>query len=140
LGNIQYIEKTFGKFTVDRFADSRNTKVEAFNSRFYCPKTQGVNAFSLNWKNEFNWLCPPTSLIIKTIKHLRTCKARGVLLVPEWQSAYFWPILTSDGKTFNSFVKTYLLLDPYYLNFCNCDSVFDGFAKFRSIALLIEFS
>lgn len=53
----------FGEFTCDRFADELNHRVEKFNSRFLCPKSSGMNAFTFNWKNEFNWLFPPVSLI-----------------------------------------------------------------------------
>ena len=58
------------------------------------------------------------------------------MFIPLWKSAFFWPLLTTDGINFNSFVKHHLILDPYFINFANLsDSVFDGFAKFYSLAL-----
>lgn len=135
-----YIQTNYGPFTIDRFADDKNRKVKRFNSKVFCPETENVNAFSSHWGNEFNWLCPPIYLIGKTLKHLKTCHAKGVLFVPMWKSAYFWPLLTRDGTNFESFVKHYLILDPFFLNHCRIRSVFEGFAKFYSLALFIDFS
>ena len=84
-------------------------------------------------------MVPTVSLIGEALMHAKTCKARGVLFVPEWESAYYWPLITPNGRTFYSFVKDYLLLDPFYFNDCNTSSVFSGFAKFRALALLVEF-
>ena len=86
-------------FTVDRFADDLNTKCKKFNSKHFCPNSSEINAFSCNWKNDFNWLCPPIYLVGKTIRHLQMCKGRGVLFVPLWESAYFWPMLTTDKNS-----------------------------------------
>ena len=137
---FSYIKSVYGHFTADRFSDDLNKKVEKFNSKVFCPNTAAVNAFSCNWENDFNWLCPPIYLIGKTIRHLKNCKGKGVLFVPMWKSSYFWPMLTCDGVSFNSFIKHFLLLDPYFINNTFCQSVFDGFANFYSLALLVDFT
>ena len=111
-----------------------------FNSKYLCPDSSGINAFAQNWKGEFNWLCPPVKLIGKALKHASFCKAKAVLFVPEWKSSYFWTLLTKNGVQFKYFVKHYLYLDPYYINNCGTESVFDGFAIFKAYALLIDFS
>ena len=64
---------------------------------------------------------------------------RDVLFVPEWPSSYFWPLLMSSGRIFNSFIRDYLVLVPCYVNISDIPSVFTGFVKFRSLALLIDF-
>ena len=56
------------------------------------------------------------------------------------EGAYFWPLLTNDGVFFLPFVKDFLLMDPYFVSNCNDRSVFSGSAKFRSHALLLDFS
>ena len=43
-------------------------------------------------------LCPPVYLIPRVIGHARKCRAVGMLVVPEWPSAPFWPILYPNGK------------------------------------------
>ena len=137
--SFEYIQSHFGEFTFDRFSDDLNKKVACFNSKFHCPSSSGVNAFTLHWGDKFNWLCPPINLVGNVLKHMKLCNARGVLFVPMWHSSYFWPLITSDGQYFNDFVKDYLLLDPFFHNNARCKSVFEGFAKFKSIALLIDF-
>ena len=138
---FQYIQSRFGAFTVDRFADNINNKVPHFNSKFYCPNTSLVDAFAADWSKDFNWLCPPIKLVGKTIRHAKKCRSRGVLFVPRWESAYFWPMITRDGKDFDLFVRDFLHLDPYYFNNASVtDSVFEGFADFKAFALLIDFT
>ena len=136
---FNYIQSQYGKLEIDRFADSINAKLNRFDARFHCPGCETVNTFAANWSGTFNWWCPPISLIGDTIKHAKLCLASGVLFVPEWPSAYFWPLLTPDGKNFYTFVRDVLVLDPYYVSKEEIDSVFTGFAPFRSLALLIRF-
>lgn len=79
---FDHINSQFGPFSINRFADDRNKMLKTFNSRYYCPDTSHVNAFTADWSGKNNWLCPPISLIGSTLRHLRTCKGRGTLLVP----------------------------------------------------------
>jgi hypothetical protein len=55
LGNM------WGKHSIDRFAYSYNTKCQNFNSRFWCPITNGVDAFMQVWPGHINWrlVAPP---------------------------------------------------------------------------------
>ena len=132
------INNRFGPFTIDRFADNVNTKVRRFNSRFYCPETENVDAFTEDWARENNWLCPPISLIGCVIRHLRICRAKGTLLIPVWQSAYFWPIIYPDGLHLSNFVKDFIVLRPFYISYCS-NNVFSGYVDFSTIALQIVF-
>ena len=88
--SFRFINNLYGPFTVDRFANNLNRKLKCFNSKFYCPGTSHVNAFTDDWSNDLNWLCPPISSIGSVIRHLKLCKAKGALLVPVWPSSYFW--------------------------------------------------
>ena len=101
------LNKKWGPFTVDRFADNNNKKVTRFNSKFYCPNTENVNAFSVSWMGENNFLVPPVNLIPKVLKHIRESKAEGTLVVPYWPSASFWPLISKDSNTFENFVEGY---------------------------------
>ena len=95
---FDFLNGMWGPFSVDRFASHYNTKLQRFNSKYWCPKTEAVDAFTQNWKGENNWLVPPVSLIIKTIKHVLFCKARATLIVPNWRSSLFWTfIFESEG-------------------------------------------
>ncbi len=81
-------------------------------------------------------------MIGRAIKHCKICRAEGVLICPEWKSAYFWPLLVEQrGKNFRSFVIDYKVLDPHFITFNESarSNVFSGFAKFRTLALWISF-
>jgi len=68
---------------MDRFASALNTKLHRFNSLFWQPGSEAVDAFSQIWTFENNWLVPPINLVIRTIKHLIACRAKGTLVVPK---------------------------------------------------------
>ena len=132
------IQRKLAQCTIDRFADNNNTKLKRFNSKYYCPNTESVDAFSCDWRGEMNWLAPPINLIGDTIKHARRCKAVGILMIPLWDSSYYYPII-HDGHAFRSFVKEFLFVNPYYHS-SSVKSIFKGYAEFKSVALLINFS
>ena len=127
-----------GPLDIDRFADNINAKLPRFDARFHCPKAENVNTFTSDWGRDFNWWCPPIFLIADTIAHARICRAKGVLLIPEWPSAYYWPIISPDGKHFAEFVKNHLVLDPFFYSTC-AKSVFTGHTSYRTLALQLEF-
>ena len=56
-----------------------------------------MDAFAQDWVGENNWVVPPPSQIVRTWRHFQTCKAKGVLIVPLWKGAAFWPGLCPDG-------------------------------------------
>ena len=57
------LDNVWGPHTVDRFASHFNTQLTCFNSRFACSQTEAVDAFTVDWSGENNWLCPPPGLI-----------------------------------------------------------------------------
>lgn len=61
-----------GPHTVDRFANHENSQLLVFNSKRSCPGTSGTDAFSFNWADGNNWLCPPISLILRAIDKVRS--------------------------------------------------------------------
>ena len=79
----------------DRFANNFNAQLPRFNSTSYCVGTSGVDAFNYNWEASINWLFPAPRLIIRTVNHLKNCKAKGVLITPLWRSSTFFPYLLS---------------------------------------------
>jgi hypothetical protein len=69
--------------------------------------TSGVDAFSFNWAGEFCLLTPPPAVAVigRCLEHLFRCKAKGVLIVPLWESAFYWPLLQGF---FYQFIVDYL--------------------------------
>ena len=44
------------------------------------------------------WVCPPVGKIVETIKRvIRSRQMAGILVVPVWRSAVFWPFVCPDG-------------------------------------------
>ena len=74
------LDRQWGPHTVDRFASYYNTQLPRFNSRFWNPGSEAVDAFTCNWVADNNWLCPPVFLIPRVIQHARNCKAHGTLI------------------------------------------------------------
>ena len=94
---FRWISTLWGPFTVDRFATWYNDKCLRFNSRFWNPGCEGVDAFTQNWQEENNWLVPPPSQIIRVWRHLKLCKAQGALIIPLWKGTLFWPCMSRWG-------------------------------------------
>ena len=77
--------------------------MDRFNSRFWNPGTEAIDAFTVNWSGENNYWCPPVHLIPRVLHHARACGCHGTIVVPEWTSAVFWP-LVHDAHNFRPFV------------------------------------
>ena len=137
---FKFVEGKFGSFSVDRFANNLNRKTNIFNSKFYCPGTSHVNAFTDDWGGSGkNWLCPPISCLGSVWRHLKLCKAKGTLLLPIWPSSYFWPLIYPNGKNLANFIKDYIVIEPFYTAEV-CGSVFNGYPKFKTLVLDINCS
>ena len=90
---FEFMNSFWGPHSIDRFASYLNAHLPRFNSLFWNPGTEAVDAFTQFWGPENNWLVPPIHLIIRTIRHIRYCNARATLIVPKWVSAPFWPMI-----------------------------------------------
>lgn len=104
------IEEKWGPHSVDRMPDHQNAKLNRFNSRFYCPGTEGVNCFTQDWSKENNYVCPPFALIHRVLQHIIETKAIATVIVPKWVSAEWWPTLMYRQIDF-------LLLPPAQITF-----------------------
>jgi hypothetical protein len=45
----------WGPFTIDRFANFNNKKLNRYNSLYWNPGSEAIDAFSQNWQYENNW-------------------------------------------------------------------------------------
>ena len=101
---FMWLDATWGPHTVDRFADHNNCQLPRFNSRCWSPGAEAVDSFTVNWAGENNWWCPPVGLVPRVIAHAQVCGASGTLIVPEWPSAPFWPVVHPTAEQFAEFV------------------------------------
>ena len=113
------ISERWGPFTVDRFASNQNAKLRRFNSKHFCQGTEHIDALSIDWQGENNYVVPPVFLVPKVVLHIRSSACQGVLFVPRWPSAAFWPLLIDEAGHFRDFVVDYL-----EFNNRNCSTVF----------------
>lgn len=102
----------WGPFTVDRFATHYNTKCVRFNSKYWVPGTEAVDCYTQCWSGECNWLVPPPSCVLETVNKILHDRCYGVLVIPKWESAPFWPILIKAKGEYCDFI-----IDVAYLPF-----------------------
>ena len=72
-----------------------------------------VRAFPQDWGHDNNWICSPVCLLIRVLKHMELCNARGTVIVPLWKSSCFWTLCCRDGVHWNSFVIDWVFLAKF---------------------------
>jgi len=107
---FDYLNNIWGPFSIDRFADHVNHKVERFNSKFFVPGTEAVDAFSQNWELENNLFVPPVKEISRTLIRIKSASIKGVLVIPYWLSAEFWAVVQKNGQ-FIGCIKDWVLFN-----------------------------
>ena len=86
-------------FTIDAFASKDNRQLwryVALKDNNVDPP-YAVNAFTCAFRNEIVFANPPHVLIPAVWRHLRSCKAAGVMLVPRKPAADWWPRVISQS-------------------------------------------
>ena len=146
---FRLLDAKWGPHILDRFATYYNAQLSRFNSKFASPGCSRVDAMAQDWSAENNWICPPVSLIVDSVRHLMSCSGRGTLIIPEWPSAHFWPFLRDGSSRFSSFVAEVFVLPsvgdlllegPGQKQIHKSrPSVFRGCPKFRMLALRLDF-
>ena len=79
----------WGPHSVDRFATDYNAKCSRFNSRWWCPSNECVDAFKSLWSGDINWLVSLSRLVCKVMTKLKTDKYNP-----------FWDSVTQGGHRF----------------------------------------
>ncbi|XP_053379933.1 uncharacterized protein LOC123555791 isoform X1 [Mercenaria mercenaria] len=100
----------WGRYTIDRFASNLNNKCKRFNSRWWVPGTEAVDALSQNWSHDINWIVPPPRLVMKCLVKTLEEKANCTYILPKWTSAQYWPLLIDNRGNFKCFIKQYINL------------------------------
>jgi hypothetical protein len=59
-----YNFKNICQSTIDRFANFNNKKLNRYNSLYWNPGSEAIDAFSQNWQFENNWLVPPVFSVL----------------------------------------------------------------------------
>ena len=101
-----------GPHTIDRFGSFCSIQLPRFDSRWTNPCSEGVDAFSFKWNNENKWLFPPLKLIPRVLQHLAFSKVEGTLIIPEWPSAHWWPLIYQAKSCSINEVRKLLVIHP----------------------------
>jgi hypothetical protein len=141
---MDVIQQHWGVLDVDYFASEHNAKLSVFYSRFWCAGSAGVDAFTYDWGESFGLYVPPICLVTRVLCKMRNCRSRGVLVIPQWRSANFWPLLCTDCGLFKSFIIDWLYLPTEKGCYTPCRNGVGMFGnedlKFPMLALYIDFS
>jgi hypothetical protein len=72
-----------------------------------------VNAFSLDWSKLGEvFACPPPGLIVPVLRQFADQKVKGVLMIPEWKSAKYWPVIAPKGRHFVKMCVRFMKFSP----------------------------
>ena len=137
-GSFTQLDKKFGPFTIDLFADSSNAKASRFYSDFLCPGTLGIDAFTHSWQGENAWICPPVSKIMKVIRKLKQSRLTALLVVPAWQSADFWPVLFPRQTTRLGFIRNIFEIFPTIVQNQRACSPLSGKIPYSFLVIVVD--
>ena len=102
--------RAMGPHTIDQFANQLNSQIAWFNSRWWCPDMEAVDAFTCDWDGDINWVCPPPCLIPRCIWHGANTHKVGSLILPCLPSAPYWSVMYSDGHSTAKFITDLKIL------------------------------
>ena len=128
------------KVTCDVFAYNTNARCDKFYSKIPSLGCSGINAFSIDWSNDFNFICPPVKDIGYVIEHIQNRPTRGILVIPSWPSGMFWNKITFDGSHLKPFFVKKHIFRPFLYKGQDCDNIFDGFPPFPFLGLIFDTS
>lgn len=82
---FRYIDKVLGPHSIDRFASVLTHQLPRYNSLFWDPETEGVDALHQNdWHTEMNFVNPPFRLLPKIVDHIHKTKSEATVIAPYW--------------------------------------------------------
>jgi hypothetical protein len=82
---FDWIEHEWGPHDVDRFASHACHVLPRYNSAFWDPLTEAVDALALDWRGVNNLVHPPPNLLLHVVQKLRRSKGLDCTVVaPDW--------------------------------------------------------
>lgn len=84
--------------TMDWFATKTTTKCNRFASRHWCDKATLINAFAHHWDAETGYWAPPINLISQVLAKILDDGAHGILVVPHWPTAPWFPTVVQKAR------------------------------------------
>ena len=107
---FDHLCSVWGHHDINGFSSNLNNKCHVFNSKYWVSGTYAVDAFDQCWYGVKNRMVPPPALGCKTLEKIVKDNAEATLILPEWKSAPFWPLLLSIKGSYKSFIVDYQAL------------------------------
>ena len=93
-GEYSQLVALWGRPSIDLFASRLNHKVIPYVAWKPDPGASAIDAFTLNWSDySLSYCFPPFSLIGKVLQKIQMEKATAILVVPDWTSQFWYPML-----------------------------------------------
>ena len=110
---FRYLNKKWGPFSVDRFANMSNAQLMRYNSLFWDPMTMGIDAFSQCWSGEINFINPPIRIMNRVLDKVIADQAVTTLICPIWPAqSWFTKLLKVSISPPLRFPKSPLICIP----------------------------
>ena len=87
------IAQYFGTPEIDIFASRLNKQVRRYISWLPDPEAEAVDAFTIDWKPLKFYAFPPFCLISKCLQKIQCDGAAGLIVVPNWPTQPWFPLL-----------------------------------------------
>lgn len=83
----------FGKPNIDLFASRLNHQLPLYVSWIPDPNAMSVDAFTLEWTNDYYYSFPPFSLVARVLQKIEKDQAEMLLICPHWTTQSWFPKL-----------------------------------------------
>ena len=91
---FKFLDNTLGPHDVDRFASILTAQLPRYNSRFWDPHTEAVDALAQdNWDTCQNFVNPPFRLLTKVVQKIISSKANATVIAPWWPAQPWFKML-----------------------------------------------
>ena len=87
---FEMLDVLWGPDSIDRFTSTNTAQLDWYNSYFADPFTLGVDAMSMNWKGENNYINPPFFMIGKVLKKIVQDQAEATIIAPAWRNKWWF--------------------------------------------------
>ena len=95
------LQLRYGCHAVDRLATPLNALCPRFNTKMHAPGTEAVDAFSVSWGGENNWVNPPFSQAARVLDKVSADKATATVVLPVWVAQAWWaPAVASANEAY----------------------------------------
>ena len=78
------LDYLWGPHSIDRFASEMTSQLPCYNSLYFDPRTEGVDALARNWSGENNFINCPFWMLNKVVNKIFREKVAATVITPYW--------------------------------------------------------